>query len=179
MGFSGAGGKLIDGKTRSEKSRDTVPLIVPSPIFIIPSPIFIIPPSSLCYSSQFLRPSSSLRPYSSSLRPYSPSLRPYSPFLHRPYATVFLIVPSPIFIVLSHTFIIPSSPIFISHSPFAHLYRSFVPFPSFIFIIPANLSSFDHLCDVFASFHHTTLPLPNGNDPYYLSVPLIVFQLIH
>ncbi len=26
MGYSGAGGKLIDEKTRSEKSRDTVPL---------------------------------------------------------------------------------------------------------------------------------------------------------
>jgi hypothetical protein len=26
MGYSGAGGKLIDKKTRSEKSRDTVPL---------------------------------------------------------------------------------------------------------------------------------------------------------
>jgi hypothetical protein len=26
MGYSGAGGKLIDEKTRSKKSRDTVPL---------------------------------------------------------------------------------------------------------------------------------------------------------
>jgi hypothetical protein len=28
MGYSGAGGKLIDEKNRSEKSRDTIPLMV-------------------------------------------------------------------------------------------------------------------------------------------------------